>query len=396
METKRKVKSIKSKKDMDRSELEEAYQKELEEFSKNSKPKNRLVIIGAVLLGIILLMGLLSLIFNGKSGSGISPIKEKVNDSGISAAVSKIYDATVYIQNYSNGTVSTTGTGFVYKKDRSKGYILTNYHVVSGSSAIRVTLSDDTVVKASFVGGDQYADIAIITIPSKNVKQIANIGSSAKTPLGATVFTVGSPINNKYRGTVTRGILSGKDRLVKVVINGGTDYNMMKLLQTDAAISPGNSGGPLCDVNGDVIGMNSYKIVKENIQGVNFAISMDDINKKLASYEKGTSNVKPYIGIAMVNLSDSSSMAYYGLTDKVNTKRTRGVVVESVKSNSAAAQVLAVGDIIYKFNGVTVSNMDYLRYELYRYNVGDKVDLTVERDGKTRTIPIVLRAKYGN
>lgn len=396
METKKKVKSIESSiKDTKRSELEDAYQKELAEFDHKSKPKNRLIIIAVVLIGIILLMGLLSLVFNGKE-KNILPESGKVNDSGISSSVNKIYDATVYIQNYNGSTVSTTGTGFVYKKDRSKGYILTNYHVVSGSNTIRVTLSDDSIVKAKFVGGDQYADIAVITIPAKEVKQVATIGSSEKTPLGATVFTVGSPINNKYRGTITRGVLSGKDRLVKISVNGGSEYNMMKLLQTDAAINPGNSGGPLCDVNGEVIGMNSYKIVKENIEGVSFAVSMDDISKKLSNYEKGTSNVKPYIGITMVNLSDSSSMSYYGLSNKVKTKRTRGVVVESVKTNTAAYGILATGDIIYKINGVTVNNIDYLRYELYRYNIGDKLKFTIEREGKTRTVEVVLKGKYGN
>jgi S1-C subfamily serine protease len=211
MEPKKKVKSIKSKSDINRSELEDAYQKELQEFATNSKPRNKLLYLLIFLIGIILLMGLLSLIFNGKSGNGLSG-NIKVNDSGISPAVNKIYDATVYIQNYSNGTVSTTGTGFVYKKNRSKAYVLTNYHVVSGSNSIKVTLSDDSVVSAKFIGGDQYADIAVITIPAKEVKQVATIGSVSKTPLGATVFTVGSPINNKYRGTVTRGILSGKER----------------------------------------------------------------------------------------------------------------------------------------------------------------------------------------
>ena len=142
--------------------------------------------------------------------------------------------------------------------------------------------------------------------------------------------------------------------------------------------------------------MNSYKIVRDNIQGVNFAISIEDISRKIVSYEKGTASSKPYIGITMVNLSDSSSMSYYGLSQKVNTKRTRGVVVESVKANTGAHGVLAVGDIIYKFNGVSVRNIDYLRYELYRYNAGDTVKLTIEREGKTRTVSVLLKAKNGS
>lgn len=401
MEDKKKVKSIESSDNDDyeekkvvKKEVKKSYIVDDDDFDERLYTRNRLKFFGVFLLGVIATIALFSFLAKGNSNSTFGG-NIKINDNGISASIAKVYDTVVYIQNYNGNNVSTTGTGFVYKKDRSKAYILTNYHVVSGSTAIRVTLSDDTKLKAKFVGGDQYSDIAIISVPSKNVKQVVEFGSSSKVSLGDTVFTIGSPVNNKYRGTVTRGIISGKDRLVNVSVNGGSDTYVMKVLQTDAAINPGNSGGPLCNINGEVIGMNSYKIVKDNLKGLNFAISIEDIKRRIDAYEKGTANSKPYIGITMVNLSDTSSMNYYGLSKIVNTKRTNGVVVESVKNNSAASGSLVTGDIIYKVNGVSVTDMSYFRYELYRYNIGDTVKLTIERDGKTRTVSVVLKAKRG-
>ena len=400
MADKKKVKLIESSDDDDfnthkiekksSSSIRDAYMKEVEEFDSREIARRRLKIILFVMVGIIIIMGLLSYFGKGKAPIGIDGIN--ITDKGVTSSVSKIYDATVYIENFDNGKLSTTGTGFIYKKDRTKGYILTNYHVVSGSSSIRVTLSDDTKIDAKFIGGDQYSDIAIISISSKNIKSVATLGSSKKASVGDIVFTVGSPINNSYRGTVTRGILSGKNRLVTIP-TGNSDYYSVKVLQTDAATNPGNSGGPLCNESGEVIGMISNKIVTDKLEGISFAISIEDIKNKLTSYEKGTASSKPYMGISMVNLSDSSSMSYYGLSQKVNTNLTQGVVVESIKSNTPAVGVLRIGDIITKVDNVSTPDMTYLRYELYKHNINDKIKLTIERDGKTKNVSLILGEK---
>lgn len=406
MESKKKVKSIESSDDSDyekeknsksskkSSLIKEAYLKDLEEFDeKKSSAKTKLRYFGIFLIGILVTIALFSYLGRSNSGSIIGGNTE-LSDKGIDGSVAKIYDATVYIENYNGGTVSTTGTGFVYKKDRSKGYILTNYHVVSGNTSLKVTLSDDTKVNASFVGGNQYTDIAIISIPNDDVKQIATIGSSSKLDVGDVLFTVGSPVSNKYRGSVTRGVLSGKNRLVTV--GSGSDSSVLKLLQTDATLNPGNSGGALCNSNGEVVGMISNKLVRDNLDGISFAISIEDIKSRLYSYEKGTSNAKPYMGISMVNLNDSSSMSYYGLSSKVNTNLKEGVVVEEVKNGTAAVGVLREGDIIVKLNGAGTPDITYLRYELYKYNIGDTIKLRIERDGNMRTVSMILKAKKGS
>ena len=220
---------------------------------------------------VIFLFGVVLTIFVISSVGGFSNdvnTSVTVNDNGIGAGINKVYDATVYIENYKGDKVNVSGTGFIYKKDSGKAYILTNYHVVGDNTSLKVTLSDDKKVDAKYVGGDQYLDIAVISINSSSVKQVAKLGSSSKAILGDTVFTVGSPVGDEYRGTVTRGILSGKDRLVAVSVSGGTEDYVMRLLQTDAAMNPGNSGGPLCNANGEVIGMNSLKLVKKEVEGM--------------------------------------------------------------------------------------------------------------------------------
>ena len=346
---------------------------------------------------VVFICGIVLTIFTFSCFGGFSDKTAKtlieVNDNGISAGINKVYDSTVYIENYKDKKVSVSGTGFIYKKDSGKAYILTNYHVVGSSSSLKVILSDDNSVDAIFVGGDEYLDIAVISISDKYVKNVVKLGSSNKAVLGDTVFTVGSPVGDEYRGTVTRGILSGKDRLVAVSVSGGTDDYVMKLLQTDAAMNPGNSGGPLCNINGEVIGMNSLKLVKNEVEGMGFAIPIEDILAHLDTFEKGDSIKRPYLGISMVNLNNKDAVSYYGLSKKINTKLDKGVVVESVQKGTSADGKLEVGDIVTKVNRKEVVNMAYFRYELFKHEVGDKVTLTVERNGRLMDIIIALREK---
>ena len=311
----------------------------------------------------------------------------------LSAGIEKVYDAVVYIENYRVNRLYTSGTGFVYKVDDDNGYILTNYHVVKDSTSIKITLANDKVVEARYLGGDEYLDIACLAIDKSDVLATATLGSSANTKLGATLFTVGTPVGDEYRGTVTRGILSGKDRLVSVSTSGSEEDYVMKVLQTDAAMNPGNSGGPLCNIKGEVIGINSMKLVKDEVEGMAFAIAIENVKDHLETFEQGKNIDRPYLGVAIFNLQNKSTLEYYGLDQKIDTELEEGVVIQSVEDDGSASGKLEAGDIVVKVNDVPISNVAYFRYELFKNEVGDKVTITVERDGKLKDIDITLKAK---
>ena len=317
----------------------------------------------------------------------------KVSDTSINLGINNVFDATVYIENKKTNKSLISGTGFVYKKDSGNGYILTNYHVVSDSKSLEVSFSNGKKALARYVGGDKYLDIAVISVDDIYVKQIAKFISSSSLQLGDTVFTVGSPVGSDYTGTVTRGILSGKNRFVSVSVGNASNDYVMKLIQTDAAMNPGNSGGPLCNINGEVIGINSLKLVKEEVEGIAFAIPIEDIRNHLDDFEAGKKISRPYLGITMFNLNNSEAMNYYGFNKKITTKRKNGVVVESVLSGTSADGRLEVGDIIVKLGKSSIKDMAYLRYELFKYKVGDKVKFVVERDGKLVDVLLKLQKK---
>ena len=161
-----------------------------------------------------------------------------INDTGIAEAVAKVYDAVVVVSTYSDDTYVASGTGFVFRHDGDTYYLLTNYHVIEDGNHVTVTFTDGSIVETEIIGFDEYQDIAVLAIESDEEYTVAEIGNNDETRIGDTTFAVGAPLDSAYSWTVTRGIVSGKDRLVEV-----SDY-IMKTIQTDAAINAGNSGGP--------------------------------------------------------------------------------------------------------------------------------------------------------
>lgn len=213
----------------------------------------------------------------------INEVKITESDT-IQPAIEKIYDAVVLVESYKGNALIGTGTGFVYKKDDKNGYIITNHHVIENASSVKVISTNGKTSEVKILGSDIYADIAVLSIDAKDVLKVAEIGESTKLKLGDTLFTVGSPLGSEYMGTVTKGILSGKDRTVSVNLANGKF--MMEVLQTDAAINPGNSGGPLVNINGEVIGVNSLKLVEDEIEGMGFAIPIEIAMSAAETLEK--------------------------------------------------------------------------------------------------------------
>ncbi|MBR3617462.1 MAG: trypsin-like peptidase domain-containing protein [Acholeplasmatales bacterium] len=320
-----------------------------------------------------------------------------IDENSISGAVEKVYDATVTVLSYKGETQVSSGTGFVYKEEGSTAYIMTNNHVIASGDSAKVLFSDGTEAETKILGGDTYADIAVLSTSSKGVKQIATIGKTDNLKLGDTTFAVGAPLGDTYSGTVTKGILSGKDRLVAVSFSGTTSDYYMKVLQTDAALNPGNSGGPLCNINGEVIGVTSLKLTQEKIsltstysvEGMGFAIPIEDALYYAEIIEAGQSVKRPYIGISMLDITDSYYLWQAGIT--IPEGVTKGVaILEAVSSSPAEKAGLKKGDIIVKLENEKIESVAELRYELYKHNPGDKVTITYNRNGKEKTASITL------
>lgn len=316
----------------------------------------------------------------------------KVEETTTFDAIDKVYDAVVVVETFVNNKSSSSGTGFVYKKDDNKGYIITNNHVISGSDKVEVILTNGDRVTATILGSDAVGDIAVLSIPANKVIKVAEMGNTDNTKVGSTVFAIGAPMGSEYSGTTTRGCISAKNRMVTFSLSeDGSSDILMRVIQTDAAINPGNSGGPLINLAGEVIGITSLKLVQEEIEGIGFAIPIEDAMKYMNQLEKGETVQRPVLGVQLLDLDETYALFYSDIrvSDDIDT----GAVIQSViASTSAAESGLKKGDIIQQVGSTKIKNKAELRYELYKYTVGDKIKITYYRDGKTKEIELTLKS----
>jgi serine protease Do len=315
----------------------------------------------------------------------------KVEEAATSNAIDKIYDAVVVVETFANNRTSSTGTGFVYKKDNDKGYIITNNHVIDGADKVEVILTNGERVSAIILGKDALGDIAVLSIPASKVIKVAEIGNTSDLKVGSTVFALGAPMGSEYSGTTTRGCISAKDRMITVSLDGNDSNDiLMRVIQTDAAINPGNSGGPLINLAGQVIGITSLKLVEEEIEGIGFAIPIDDAMKNMDELEKGEAVKRPVLGVQLLDIDETYALFYSNI--RIDSSLETGAVIESVLENTSAfAAGLKKGDVILQIGNVKVKNKAELRYELYKYSVGDKVKILYYRDGKAEDVDITLK-----
>lgn len=345
--------------------------------------KNKNVLI-AVIITFTICLGIFGLFYNYYLKNLIvekTKLEKSVTvtDTGIADAVEKVYDSVVTIETYVNNRAYASGTGFVFKTEGDKAYILTNSHVISNSNSVKVTFTNNKQVTADVVGSDDYSDIAVLSVNKDDILLIAETGSSEDMRVGDTTFAVGAPIDSSiYSWSVTRGILSGKDRLVEVTSSDNKSTYVMEVLQTDTAINSGNSGGPLCNSNGQVIGITNMKLASSQIEGIGFAIPIEEALKYAESIISGKQISRPYLGITIYDATN-----YYS--------NTSGIYIEYVEQNSAADKAgLQKGDKILEVNGKEVSNSSYFKHELYKYDVGEQITIKVERNGKEKEIKITL------
>ncbi len=294
----------------------------------------------------------------------------------ITEAIRRAKPSVVSIRTYKNNSSRPgVGSGVIMRSD---GFILTNAHVVDGAKVVKVTLSGGQSYNAKIWKVVNAEDLALIKIEATGLP-VARMGNSSKVQLGQTAIAIGDPHN--LAGTVTRGIISGVGRDIK---SNGIAYK--SLLQTDAAISPGSSGGALINLDGQIIGINTLIYSGRNAQGLAFAIPMNHALKiakdMVAARPAGTG--KPWIGITGQNLTPDLATAH-GIPTR------RGVLVtDIVEGSPAQLSNVMVGDAITSVNNKTVLNVPDFAGIIQGYKPGDTISLSLWRQGKKTTVQVTL------
>ena len=316
------------------------------------------------------------------------PDRIGTNDTGKALSLTQVYELTVNSVVGINTEITTnafgqeavaasSGSGFILSED---GYIITNAHVVADATAIEVALFNGDSFDAKLFGSDSSFDIAVLKIEAKGLPAVT-VGDSDKLKVGEAVVAIGNPLG-ELTFTMTNGILSAIDREINI------DGNPQSMLQTNAAINSGNSGGPLFDMDGNVIGVTTAKysgstLTGTSIEGLGFAIPINEALKvayDLAEY--GYVKGQAYLGVTVATL-DSKTAAYYSLPV--------GPRVESVTPGSCADKAgVQTGDIFIRFNGEDVENNSALLAALKRVKAGDTVNATLFRAGSEIEVTITL------
>jgi len=301
----------------------------------------------------------------------VEEIAKRVGPSIVGISCSSV------VQSYfGSQTAQSSGSGIIID---AKGHIVTNYHVIEGSSSIKVKLTSGNEYDATVVGGDEKTDIAVIKISAKEELHVATIGDSDEVEVGELAVAIGNPLASELFGTVTAGVISGVNRTMTV---GQRD---MTLIQTDAAISPGNSGGALINKYGEVIGINSVKLVDDAAEGLGFAIPMNEavpIVQDLTKY--GYVKGRPMIGVSVREITPE--LAYYN-----NLLVDYGLYIMSVTEGSGAANAgLSRGDIILKFDGTPVTSATQMNKIRDKHKAGDRVSVTIMRGKAEKVVSVTL------
>lgn len=301
----------------------------------------------------------------------------------ITDVVASTSPTVVQIINAASGSSNlgqaSIGSGVII--DSTNGYIVTNYHVVAGDGNLVVNLSDGRTTKATRLGGDPDSDIAVIQLEDKSNLKAIKLGDSSKLKIGQTAIAIGSPLGLEFANTVTVGVVSALDREISVETTNGK--TILSVLQTDAAINPGNSGGALINSSGELIGINSVKVSAAGVEGIGFAIPINNVKAIADEIIKTGGVLRPHLGISqMVEVSEA--MAQYYNTSK-------GVLVKEVTNNSPAEKAgIENGDIITKIGDKDITNLAQLKQAVYAYKSGDKIKVTVYRNGSTSEIEVTL------
>ena len=356
---------------------------------------------------------------NSSQVAGTNSSSEKVtvsnvnydNETSVTEAVSTVQDAVVSVIGYeqnsgtidslfgsqnSSGdlTVSSEGSGVIYKKEGDYAYLVTNTHVIAGAQQIDIQLSSGEKVEGELVGSDTYSDIAVIKIDASKVTTVAEFADSDTIKVGETAIAIGSPLGAVYANSVTQGIVSSLSRTVTTQSEDGQIIST-NAIQTDTAINPGNSGGPLINIQGQVIGITSSKITfvdassNVSVEGMGFAIPSNDAIAIINQLEESGKVIRPALGVQMIDLAQlsSSQLQTAGLED---SDLTSGVLIISTQAGLPADGKLERYDVITAIDGETIETTSDLQSALYKHSIGDSIEVTYYRDGQEKTVTIEL------
>ena len=305
--------------------------------------------------------------------SDVSDIVEKCKDSVVEITTESVSSGnSIFGQYVSQGA----GSGVIISKD---GYIVTNNHVVSGATSLKVTTTDGTEYDASVVGKDSQTDLAVIKVDANNL-QAATLGDSDILQVGDPAIAIGNPLG-ELGGTVTTGIISATDRQITI------DDETMTLLQTDAAINPGNSGGGLFNADGNLIGIVNAKESSTGIEGLGFAIPItpaQDIITELM--QNGSVTSRPALNVSLYDYTSNNQGQYSKYEDGC-------YIVQIVKNGAADKAGLKQNDRILSFDGEQIQSTSDVKNVLKKHKIGDTVKMVVERDSKKVTVEITLQAQ---
>lgn len=315
--------------------------------------------------------------------SDVSSVVENVMPSIVSITNMSVQE----VQNYFGGTSKqeseSAGTGIIISQNDSELLVVTNNHVVAGSDTLTVTFADGNSVEANIKGTDSEYDVAVVAVPLDSISEdtkkaisVATLGDSTELKVGEPAIAIGNALG--YGQSVTTGVISALNRSVSETdqTTGETTESSVKLIQTDAAINPGNSGGALVNASGEVIGINSSKLVGDSVEGVGYAIPISDVSDLIENLMNQETKTK-------VAEADQGAIGIKGMS--VSTEYSQqlnmpeGVYVSEVtKGGGAEKASMTRGCIITGINGTTVSSMDDLQEQLQYYAKGDEVELTIQ------------------
>ena len=315
--------------------------------------------------------------------SDVSSVVENVMPSIVSITNMSVQE----IQNFFGGTSKqeseSAGTGIIISQNDSELLVVTNNHVVAGSNTLTVTFADGNSVEANIKGTDSEYDVAVVAVPLDSISEdtkkaisVATLGDSTELKVGEPAIAIGNALG--YGQSVTTGVISALNRSVSETneTTGETTESSVKLIQTDAAINPGNSGGALVNASGEVVGINSSKLVGDSVEGVGYAIPISDVSDLIENLMNQETKTK-------VAEADQGAIGIKGMS--VSTEYSQqlnmpeGVYVSEVTKGGGAEKAgMTRGCIITGINGTTVSSKDDLQEQLQYYAKGDEVELTIQ------------------